>query len=118
MSWDLSSEEVICNKLESQQTTIFAFSKKIKDLEAKNVELENRNKEFCQRETYSERERKLLVKKLEIAVKALEFYAKTESWEADGWIANADLHEPWGDQGISLGGKCAIEALKIIRKEK
>ena len=42
MSWDLSSEEVICNKLESQQTVIFAFSKKIKDLEAKNVELENK----------------------------------------------------------------------------
>jgi hypothetical protein len=33
MSWDLSSEEVICNKLESQQTVIFAFSKKIKKLE-------------------------------------------------------------------------------------
>ena len=35
MSWDFSSEEVIVEKLESQQRTIFAFSKKIKDLEAK-----------------------------------------------------------------------------------
>jgi hypothetical protein len=35
MSWDLSSEEVICEKLENQQRTIFAFSKKIKELEAK-----------------------------------------------------------------------------------
>lgn len=34
MSWYLSSEEMICNKLESQQTVIFAFSKKIKELEA------------------------------------------------------------------------------------
>jgi len=33
MSWDLSSEEVITAKLESQQTVIFAFSKKIKELE-------------------------------------------------------------------------------------
>ena len=33
MSWDLSSEEVICAKLESQQTVIFAFSRKIKELE-------------------------------------------------------------------------------------
>ena len=36
MSWDLSSEEIICAKLESQQTTIFAFSKKIKILEKEN----------------------------------------------------------------------------------
>jgi hypothetical protein len=35
MSWDLSSEEVICEKLENQQRTIFAFSKKIKELETK-----------------------------------------------------------------------------------
>lgn len=33
MSWDLSSEEVICAKLESQQTVIFVFSRKIKELE-------------------------------------------------------------------------------------
>jgi len=36
MSWDLSSEEVICAKLESQQTTIFGFSKMIKMLEKEN----------------------------------------------------------------------------------
>lgn len=47
MSWDLSSEEVICNKLESQQTTIFAFSKKIKSLEANNVELERLADNAC-----------------------------------------------------------------------
>ena len=35
MSWDLSSEEVIVDKLENQQRTIFAFSKKIKGLEEK-----------------------------------------------------------------------------------
>jgi hypothetical protein len=39
MSWDLSSEEVICEKLENQQRTIFAFSKKIKELEAENKKL-------------------------------------------------------------------------------
>lgn len=33
MSWDLSSEEVICDKLESQQRTIEAFSRKIKEQE-------------------------------------------------------------------------------------
>lgn len=115
MSWDLSSEEVICNKLESQQTVIFAFSKKIKELEAKNVELETRLQvaegEWKTYATVS----KSLSKKLQVAVDVLDFYAKTESWEADGWIANADLHEPWGDQGISLGGKCAIEALENIK---
>jgi hypothetical protein len=36
MSWDLSSEEVICAKLESQQATIFGFSKMIKILEKEN----------------------------------------------------------------------------------
>lgn len=35
MSWDLSSEDVICDKLESQQRTIEMFSRKIKELEAK-----------------------------------------------------------------------------------
>jgi hypothetical protein len=57
---------------------------------------------------------KELEKKLKVAVEALEFYAKTESWEADGWIANADLYEPWGHQGISLGGKRARLALAAI----
>ena len=46
MSWDLSSEEAICNKLESQQTVIFAFSKKIKELEAKNGELDKQVKQL------------------------------------------------------------------------
>jgi hypothetical protein len=52
MSWDFSSEEVIVDKLESQQRVIFAFTKKIKDLEAK----------------------------LAIAVEALEFYASQETY--------------------------------------
>lgn len=72
MSWDLSSEEVICNKLESQQTVIFAFSKKIKELEAKNVELE---------------------KKLEISVACLRELRPVielgEDWELGKWIDEA-----------------------------
>jgi hypothetical protein len=58
-----------------------------------------------------------LNEKLKEAVEALEFYSKTESWDADGWIANADLHEPWGDQGISLGGKRARAALEAIKSK-
>ena len=42
MSWDLSSEEVITNKLESQQKTIFVFTKKIKQLEEQIIELKKK----------------------------------------------------------------------------
>jgi hypothetical protein len=35
VSWDLSSEDVIVNKLEAQHATILLFSKKIKDLQAR-----------------------------------------------------------------------------------
>jgi hypothetical protein len=39
MSWDLSSEEVICSQLESQQRIIEAFSKKIIKLQKENEQL-------------------------------------------------------------------------------
>jgi len=46
---------------------------------------------------------------------ALEFYAKTESWDADGVICG-DTYAPWGEQGIEVGGKRAVEALKEVEK--
>lgn len=92
MSWDLSSEEIICNKLESQQTVIFAFSKKIKELEAKNAEFE---------------------KKLEIARKALEFYGKEGNWDDRILLILDDTEDTaWSSYN---GGKRAREALSKIK---
>ena len=94
MSWDLSSEEVICSKLESQQTTIFAFSKKIKDLETKNDELEKKFKEAFEAGQASAIPRmRELEKKLEIAVTCLKelrpVIEQGEDWELGKWIEKA-----------------------------
>lgn len=44
---------------------------------------------------------------------ALEFYAKTESWDAGGVICG-DTYAPWGEHGIEIGGKRAVQALKEL----
>lgn len=55
-----------------------------------------------------------------------EFYADTGSWEAvqasddstvSGVISQDDIYEPWGEQGISVGGRRAKEVLKELDKE-
>jgi hypothetical protein len=49
MSWDLSNEEVICEKLESQHRIILMFTKKIKKLEDENKKL-RKALELCKQE--------------------------------------------------------------------
>lgn len=52
-----------------------------------------------------------------------EFYADAGSWDAveasdtsiiSGVIADSDIYSPWGEQGISVGGKMAKEVLKEL----
>jgi hypothetical protein len=140
MSWDLSSEEVICNKLESQQTTVFAFSKKIKELEAKNVELEKKISWSCKINSSLEvrladaelirdcnaSQRDAAMRSLKIAVEALEFYGDKENWQApedqgfehhdtlDNSLADM-IHE---DHDKKTGGKRARQALAAIKGEE
>ena len=68
MSWDLSSEEAVVNKLEAQQKTLFAFAKKIKELEKKIRELEDfyGQESICHSETRE---------KLSITIDALKLIA-------------------------------------------
>lgn len=48
---------------------------------------------------------------LKDAREALGFYAKTESWDSsvlnEGLVNLSDVYAPWGDAGISVGGKRA-----------
>jgi hypothetical protein len=59
--------------------------------------------------TYMEINDKLLAENKKLR-EVLEFYAKTESWDADGVICD-DNYAPWGEQGIEVGGRRAVEAL-------
>ncbi len=60
MSWDFSSEEVIVEKLESQQRTIFAFSKKIKELEEKLAAFESIQDKYLQQRGQLDQAKKLV----------------------------------------------------------
>jgi len=44
----------------------------------------------------------------------VEFYAKTETWDADGWVVNSDIYAPWDKFGVMVGGKRARQVLKEL----
>jgi hypothetical protein len=90
MSWDLSSEEVICSKLENQQRTIEMFSRKIKALE----------------------------EKLKVAVEALESVAFLDEPEADTaeyWAMEGFVNIP---ETMATDTKICREALEKIKGGK
>lgn len=136
MSWDLSSEEVICDKLESQQTVILAFSKKIIMLEhelkyAKAIITEIQADKFEARAIIKELEAKLKLKdeevlccaenwaddqkKLQVAVEALEYTQRT-----DARIGHTDETEDGVLRGmpdkIMMRNRCKTALEKIRAK--
>ena len=55
----------------------------------------------------------------------VEFYANTTSWENEhteachtisGIITEKDVYQPWGDAGISVGGRSAKKCLEEIER--
>lgn len=67
-----------------------------------------------------------LSKELKEAREVIKFYSETENWDTkngkcdtyiDGVISYCDVYAPWGDQGISVGGKRARELLSKYKRD-
>jgi len=102
---------------------------KINELKQQLESLEKENKDLKERLKWVsyKKEKQALEQQLEEAVEVIEFYGDTTNWDSkdglndtciDGVITYSDIYSPWGEVGISVGGKRANEFLNKHREQK